>query len=157
MHDLDGLAQRQAQLCKGSKKEWYDALVECVACNECLKLYQDNFLLLLENAKTPEALADFFRFWCDQCTDALDQTHALFTKFIELVDESTFSLGDWLEAISVLYRWLKAKHYRAEVLTALGYINCCAEGGGRALGQANLPWQVQEALETFGFNKAIEA
>lgn len=155
MHDLEGLAKRQAEICDGTEQAWYAALTECVECNECLKLSQDDFLLLLEYVKTPTSLAHFFRFWCDQCMGSDESTRFLFSKLIEHVDESAFSLSEWLDAISVFYQWLKRKNAKTDFIEALGYIECCCEQSQGDLSHASLPASVDHSLESFGFKRAI--
>ncbi len=71
---------------------------------------------------------------------------------LEAVDNSPYSLGDWLEAIAAFETWLKGRGERRRPWRDIvGYIHCCTlmESPGIPLGKLNII--VNQALIEFGF------
>src|SRR5690606_14505972 len=78
-----------------------------------------------------------------------DHKH-LWKELLSKVDESDFSLSDWLTSIEVMQAWLKTHGKKAPANAVLDYIECTAasakDRNGPTLGRIT-----EEMLEDFGF------
>ncbi len=73
---------------------------------------------------------------------------------VESVDESPYSLSEWLAAWEFFSQWLAAQNRQAEFSIMMGYLDCCSEW---MEGKSVLPpfdLLVEEMLEAFGFEGA---
>lgn len=75
--------------------------------------------------------------------------------FFQAVDESPFSLEEWIEGLSFFDRWLKMKGQGAGLLTMLGYLRCCSEAAQKAGLKLRFVQHLEEMLETHGFEGAV--
>ena len=83
---------------------------------------------------------------------ALPDGPPAFDRLSEEVDESNFSLSEWL---SSLFReeWAQENSRKSNFATTLGYVKCCAMSlaGGKRHGRAGLE-HVEDMLRTQGFD-----
>ena len=68
-------------------------------------------------------------------------------RLLAHVDESPFSLLDWMESLKLLGHWLDAHGRTMPVEDQLGYVSCAAEAAGPNVDLAYLPALVSEMLE----------
>jgi len=74
------------------------------------------------------------------------------------VDESDYSLADWLEAIGAFCAWLEARaETRRPWLAMFDYIHCCTVAAPAGISLGNLKVIVQQALTEFGFRLLSES
>jgi hypothetical protein len=67
------------------------------------------------------------------------------------VDDSTFSLGQWIDAFIQLEQWLEAQGRRASFDDQLGYVHCACEAAGNGANLTTLAAVVAEMLDDYGF------
>ena len=69
---------------------------------------------------------------------------------LESVDDSDYSLRDWVEALVSFSEYIEEKDGVADLNTMLGYLNCCCEADG---GSVSLPLihVLNEMLKQYGF------
>jgi hypothetical protein len=77
-------------------------------------------------------------------------TDAEITQWIQLVDESTYGLGEWLEALVFFQSWLKSKQKGKNFLDQIEYISCCIQGSSNSGRLLTLEDLLKSYLETFG-------
>jgi hypothetical protein len=82
------------------------------------------------------------------------QREALREDLVQQVDESSFSLRQWLEALLTLQAWLAARRLRLPLEEQLGYIGCAAEAAGSGAALSDLPSLVTEMLADYGCERA---
>ena len=72
------------------------------------------------------------------------------------VDESGFSLADWVESLLVLYKWLDEKELTLSPQSGLGYISCAAKSVDSSSTLIHLPSLIDDFLEQYGCERAVE-
>lgn len=74
------------------------------------------------------------------------------------VDESDYSLADWLEAIGAFCAWLESRaETRRPWLAMFDYIHCCTVAAPVGIALGNLKVIVHQALTEFGFRLLSES
>ncbi|MGJ8641082.1 MAG: hypothetical protein ACSHYA_16955 [Opitutaceae bacterium] len=81
---------------------------------------------------------------------------AAWDEFLELVDQSDFSLRDWVEAMRVIGQWLDGRGLRMEFGDQVGYVSCASASAGAGANLAYLPGLVDEMLTTYGCERAVK-
>lgn len=76
---------------------------------------------------------------------------SLARRMVELVDESSYPLADWMASLERVYAFLAKERRRAGGLAVLGYLSCAAEYGSARGGGLSLAQLVEEMLLEFGF------
>ena len=84
-----------------------------------------------------------------------EQEPAFGQNLLREVDESNFSLNDWVESLTVLNRWLDTKGLTLSSANCLGYVSCAAESVGDHSSLNHLPSIVSEFLEQYGCELAV--
>jgi len=102
---------------------------------------------LSQFADSPARLA-----WVEAYLTGRDSVRAL----LELVDESPFSLRQWVDAFIILGQWLDARGLRASFDDQLGYVSCASEAAGAGANLTTLPGVVSEMLADHGFDSAVK-
>jgi len=70
---------------------------------------------------------------------------------LQAVDDSPYSLGQWIDAFVVLDQWLEAKSLSASIEDQMGYLHCVAEAAGSGAVWIRLEAFVSEMLAQYGF------
>ncbi|MEO0413924.1 MAG: hypothetical protein AAF226_03105 [Verrucomicrobiota bacterium] len=82
----------------------------------------------------------------------LDQT---IDDLYELVDESYYSLSDWLDALMHFDSWLESKSIDLRPLKEMiGYLHCSQMVSAETLSPPPLPRLVVQMLDDYGFDAA---
>ena len=85
---------------------------------------------------------------------AIDST--LSKRLFREVDESSFTLTDWLDSLSVLYHWLAANKLSLSPGDGIGYVSCTAKSVGSSPSLNHLPSLVLDFLNQYGCERATE-
>ncbi len=76
---------------------------------------------------------------------------------IEQVDQSDFSLADWIQALLLFDRWLDHNNIAARpVANMIAYIHCCTISLTDSLPPPDLATLTGKMLKQYGFDAAIE-
>ena len=73
---------------------------------------------------------------------------------LQAVDDSSFSLAQWVDAFVVLDAWLKASGLWASIEDQTGYVHCAGEAAGAGAALTTLEAVVSEMLAQYGFEQA---
>lgn len=90
-----------------------------------------------------------------QCAERLlRQLHSapLLTSFVEAVDESPYSLGEWVEAMDTFLSTLQDLGRQPQIGRMIGYLACCAESQNSATIRPALVDVFREMFDAFGFD-----
>jgi len=85
-----------------------------------------------------------------------DANAALLKALLEEVDESHYSLRQWVDALVVLGHWLDAHGFTAELQDQIGYASCACDAAGAGVHVAPLSSLVSEMLDAYGFERAVK-
>jgi hypothetical protein len=67
------------------------------------------------------------------------------------VNDSLFSLSDWIEAIEYFYRWLEKQERKTDFLPMLKYLECCAASPDARESGQTLSALIQDMLQFIGY------
>lgn len=82
---------------------------------------------------------------------------ALLSALLDEVDESVFSLRQWVEALVVLSQWLEERGLALSIEERLGYVSCAAASAGSAAGAlSDLSSLVGDFLGQYGCERAVK-
>lgn len=82
---------------------------------------------------------------------------ALIESFIEQVDQSDFSLSDWVAALLDFDQWLKCKHITIRpTAQMISYIHCCTLSLTDTLPPPDLRRLTNDMLTQYGFDAGRE-
>jgi hypothetical protein len=81
---------------------------------------------------------------------------ALQHLLLEEVDDSHFSLQQWVEALIVLQQWLGARGLELPLKDSIGYVSCAAAAAGAGASLSHLPSMVDDLLEAYGCDRAVK-
>jgi len=74
------------------------------------------------------------------------------------VDESSYSLDDWQNALEAFDRWLEQHSITARPVDAmLGYLHCCTMTNAETLPSPDLSATLIDMLDQYGFDAANDA
>lgn len=71
--------------------------------------------------------------------------------FFNAVDDSPYSLAQWIEAIKYFSKWLDENQRTTPWPTLLGYLSCCSESPENKNIKHNLKHLLKDMLETYGY------
>ncbi len=80
----------------------------------------------------------------------------LLRALLEQVDESAFSLRDWMEALIVLNQWLQERSLNLPINDNIGYVSCAVASAGAGAHLSHLPSLVHDLLEQYGCERAVK-
>jgi len=80
----------------------------------------------------------------------------LLPALLEQVDESDFSLRDWMEALIVLNQWLEERSLNLPTNDNNGYVSCAVASAGAGAHLSHLPSLVHDLLEQYGCERAVK-
>lgn len=75
---------------------------------------------------------------------------------LEAVDDSPYSLGQWVDAFLILRQWLDARGRCASFEDQMGYLHCACPAAGAGAHLTTLAASVDDMLESYGFERAVE-
>ncbi len=79
-------------------------------------------------------------------------------KLFEQVDQSDYSLSDWIKALLIFDQWLDDKKIQGRpVASMLSYIHCCTLTLSDNLAPPDLARLTNEMLKLYGFDAASES
>lgn len=76
--------------------------------------------------------------------------------FFQHVDDSDYSIEDWIKAIAIFHQWLKQEKLKSDFLTMLGYLACCSVSPENKTHKRDLCGLLQEMLDQYGFQAAVK-
>ena len=74
-------------------------------------------------------------------------------ELLDQVDESSYSLADWVEALLAFDGWLEEQNVAVRPLRAMvGYVHCATLNSAKGVSLASLKVNVYQLLTEFGFS-----
>ena len=70
--------------------------------------------------------------------------------WIEVIDESSFPLAEWLEALTHFQKWLQENKKGKKFSDQIEYISCCIQGSSNTGRLLTLPDLLKSYLENYG-------
>ena len=85
-----------------------------------------------------------------------DLDPALIHRLFQKVDESSFTLVEWLDSLAALHRWLDEKGLTLTPEDSVGYISCAAKSVENHPTLNHLPSLINDFLEQYGCDLAAK-
>ena len=134
-------AKQRAAEGSESLERWQEAMasfaVETLAPEALL-------ISVFENAPDPEFLLELQ----NDLRAESETPEELWSRY---VDETPFSLNEWVQALVALTQSLNEQKRQSPLNTRLGYIACCADMASEQPGLHSLPGLVVDMVEQHGF------
>ncbi len=146
MIEMQALAKAQASITGDSFDDWYRSIEWAASSRSLANLTDGEFVHLIRQSQSQLVY--------QTVVEAFEQHHdtgseeAGYDMVIRFVDDSTFSFGEWVCALSDMSRWLKSHNQSADLTRSLGYIKCCAASAENL--KVPLPNLVIDMLEQHG-------
>jgi len=87
---------------------------------------------------------------------ALENPDVVISEFLNQVDDSHYSLTDWLKAILAFDGWLDDQKVEARPLASMiGYTHCCTMTSAETLSPPDLARLILENLNQWGFDTTL--
>lgn len=100
------------------------------------------------SSSTGESARDYLASWSEEDRDYL----------FSVVEESDYSLADWVEALCSFEQWLTEKEERRRPWREMaGYLHCCTLMASPGVPSGKLKVIVYQALTDFGFDFISES
>lgn len=77
--------------------------------------------------------------------------HTVVTKFFTMVDNSSYSLREWIETIEVFHRWLSEQNRQTDFLKMIGYLQCSDLAPDNREVKHDFKDLVSDMLKTYGY------
>jgi len=74
-------------------------------------------------------------------------------KFARMVDETPFSLQDWIAAWFEVEKYLASQSKKTNAVTILGYLQCCADAVRHSTPTPEFADEVSRMLKQFGMER----
>jgi hypothetical protein len=103
---------------------------------------------LKQFADSPARLA-----WVEANLEDADQE--LLRDFLDEVDESHYSLRQWIDALIVMCHWLDARGLAASLEDRIGFAGCANAAAGAGANLTSLSALVSEMLDNYGFERSV--
>ena len=71
--------------------------------------------------------------------------------FFKVVDQSNYSLGAWLKAVTYFHEWLEKENRTTPFLKMLGYLQCCEDSPDNKDIEHHLVDLVRDMITTYGY------
>jgi len=153
MVDFNDLAQEQAERTQAGCDDW---LVVLKSAKSCLAKAKSSFgASALRSMAEASASPHQFQLMANalaahNSSDSEDKRNG-WSLLVENIDESPYTLKEWMEAWEFFHHWLQSRNRRASFFNRMGYMACC---GQYLEGKAIYPAFVvllEEMLEGYGF------
>ena len=85
-----------------------------------------------------------------------DENAFLQNTLLNAVDESEFSLHEWVESLLVMDQWLEHNNLILSTNNSIEYVSCAAAAVGKTPTLCHLPTVVNDFLEQYGCEQALK-
>ncbi len=151
MVDLNDLAQEQAERTQADCDDWLLVLKSAKSCLAKSSFRASALRSLAETSASPRQFQLMANALAAHNSKDSEDKRDGWPLLVENVDESPYTLKEWLEAWEFFHHWLHIRNRRASFLNRLGYLACCAQYlEGKTIYPAFVVL-LEEMLEGYGF------
>jgi len=101
---------------------------------------------LIRKSAASKDSSDRILMWIENSNNATTDLQ----QFVNLVDDSEFILGDWINSLLIIDKFQESRPSRGSFKSALGFLSCCCQANKR-YGYGELSSLTKEMLEIHGF------
>lgn len=150
MVDIKKMATAKARESPFTPDQWSEALQQCEALSAAAVLNERAFTMLADAAQSPRQL-DILAEMLQKHQQDNPEANLGFSLIAKHVDDSPYSLADWVESLEFFHDWLAQSSRPSPGLGALlGYLECCAQAGSSAPPGYPLQSLLEDMLARYG-------
>lgn len=150
MFDAEKLALDRSIATGIDRVEWAKVLEMVKSQAKFLNLGFNDIEKLVESSATPHQLMVVIRLFYEYSKNQVQEDSA-FETLIDLVDESSYSLSDWIEGIELFAHWLAKEGRKTHFKSMLEFLICACEAPDTQ--SAAFKDVIQDFLEVHGFDE----
>ncbi len=140
---LQDLLNRKAPATGAVQMAWRSGLEHAIDAG----LPESAVLALTEAAADPRQLNEAIRALLRTTRAENRPADAVWSEFVQVVDESDYALDAWTAGLDRFFAWLQRQGRATDWRNAVGYLHCCA----MAEPGSPLPALVDDMLDRYGF------
>jgi len=148
--DVEELARRRAEATGQPYMRWLEALEEGRLLAPSMALAEPDFSTLACACAIPNQFSLMAEAFYEHGKEN-PSSRTGFELLVEQVDDSPFSLAEWVAACEQLYGWLGHNDRQGAFSTVLGYLQCTAEYVSTTFPHEKFDDLVAEMLDAYGF------
>ncbi|WOO43104.1 hypothetical protein [Rubellicoccus peritrichatus] len=154
MPDIEVIAALRAKETEQPYMGWLDALSEGTSLMKKARLEEQAFNALVAACQKPKQFSLMVEAF-DEYSKEHPSRQDGFQLLAEFVDDSTYGLSEWIEALEYFYDWLAQNERETpSLLQLLEYLSCCKEAGSSAPVGFPLQGLLEEMLDRYGYDGA---
>lgn len=153
MPDVTKLAEELSKSTQESFIIWHDALTQGIQLAQDAKIDPDAFLMLIRNCSNSSQFLSMIEILNNHAKENPYGMNA-FNLLDCFVENSTYSLKEWIESLDYFCNWLKMNFRQANLITMLDYITSCIctkTGNQIEFKRFPLKEHIEKVLKNFGF------
>lgn len=151
MPEVDKLAEERSKATGESFMSWYDALMKGMSLASDAMIDPDAFLMVTNSSSKSSQFLLIMEALNGYAKENPNGTNA-FNLVAHYIDQTSYSLRDWVEVIDYFYDWLGKNCRRAPLTTVLRYVLGCVENKEEVeLEESDFVDIVEKVLGTYGF------
>ena len=145
---VDSLAAERATATGRPADDWRRAIE---SARQSLRAVDDATLFALARASaTPERFTTVARLIYARAR-VNPGGDAIARALLESANASSFSLGEWIDAIDFFHDWLARRGRKIDLLPMVKYLECCTAAPDGKDGRQTLERLAKDMLDTFGY------
>ena len=150
MLDLLELAGKKAEESRSPQSDWVSALERHLPDLKAAIKEEGSIALVVASCASLSQLTLISKALSHHSgTSSLSSNR--FEELVRRVDESPYTLSEWIAAWETFNVWLERNNRRSDFLNALGYLDCCVEYIRPAPFQPTFPELVATMLDEYGY------
>lgn len=126
MIEMDALARERNEKTGERFEDWLQAIEWAAERDSVLELTDGEFVTLVKHASSVVHYRQVIE-WFEFHKSEGNGERTGFDLLLECVDESSFSLTDWMKALNTFHHWSQENSVIATLERALGYIQCSSQ------------------------------
>ena len=154
MGEIDQLAQKMTLETPSDYHRWKESLQFARSSLSIAVLNDRQFEKIALNSKDV-AQFNLLAKYLYQSSKAQPDSSKGVSALFQQVDDSIYSLKEWIEAISFFHQEIEKQGQKTDFLTMLGYLRCCALSPENKTRKRSFCELISEMLNDYGFEGAV--
>lgn len=154
MGDLEQLAQKMTVETPSDYQRWKESLQFARSSLSVAVLDDRQFEKIALNSKNIKVFNLLAKYLYQSAKTQPDSSRGV-TALFRQVDDSVYSLKEWIEAIDFFHDEIEKKGQKTDFLTLLGYLRCCALSPENKTRKRNFCELISEMLGDYGFEGGL--
>lgn len=154
MGELEQLAQKMTKETPSDYQRWKESLQFARSSLSVAVLDDRQFEKLALNSQSISAFNLLAKYLYQSAKTQPDSSRGV-TALFQQVDDSIYSLKEWIEAIAFFHEEVEKRGQKTDFLTLLGYLRCCALSPENKTRKRSFCELISEMLDDYGFEAGL--